>query len=350
MTGILGNISLVKYYTDPGSESYERLLEAEKASIYARELTQQLLTFSRGGAPVKRTISIRRLTKESAGLALSGSKSRCEFFFPDDPLPVEADEGQINQVISNLIINADHAMPEGGVIKVSTENVAVDEGWNIPLKKGKYVKISITDNGIGIPREHLQKIFDPYFTTKEKGSGLGLASSYSIVNKHGGYICANSELGIGTTFDIYLPASEKKTVEMDNNNTDLFVGNSRVLIMDDEKIVRDIAGKMLSHLGYDVAVTREGMEAIDLYKKAKEAGKPFDVVIMDLTIQGGMGGKEAIKELLGIDPEAKVIVSSGYSNDPIMADFKEYGFKGVVAKPYKLKELSEVVHKVTNFP
>src|SRR3972149_4833894 len=294
---------------------------AVAASIYARELTQQLLTFSRGGAPVKRTISIRRLTKESAGLALRGSQSRCEFFFPDDPLPVEADEGQINQVISNLIINADHAMPEGGVIKVSTENVAVDEGWNIPLKKGKYVKISITDNGICIPREHLQKIFDPYFTTKEKGSGLWLASSYSIVYKHGGYICVNSGLGIGTTFDIYLPASEKKIVEMDNSNKDLFVGNGRVLIMDDEKIVRDIAGKILSHLGHDVTVTREGMEAIDLYKKAKEAGKPFDVVIMDLTIQGGMGGKEAIKELLGIDPEAKVIVSSGFSNDPIMANF-----------------------------
>lgn len=347
LTGILGNISLVKYYTDPGSESYERLLEAEKASIYARELTQQLLTFSRGGAPVKKIISIGRLIKESVGLALRGSKSRCEFFFPDDLLPVEADEGQINQVISNLIINADHAMPGGGVIKVSTENVTADEGWNIPLKKGKYVKISITDNGVGISREHLQKIFDPYFTTKEKGSGLGLASSYSIVNKHSGYICVNSELGIGTTFDIYLPASEKKIVEMDNNNKDLFVGNGRVLIMDDEEIVRDIAGKMLSHLGYDVAVTKEGREAIELYKMAKEAGKPFDVVIMDLTIQGGMGGKEAIKELLGIDPKAKVIVSSGFSNDPVMAYFMEYGFKGVVAKPYKLKELSEVVHKVT---
>ncbi len=214
------------------------------------------------------------------------------------------------------------------------------------LKEGRYVRISIKDQGVGIAEEYLSKIFDTYTTTKQNGSGLGLATCYSIVKKHDGYITIDSELSIGTTFHIYLPASEKELVVIEDAYEKQIVGSGKVLIMDDEEIVRDVAGEMLKSIGYEVEFAVDGEESIDLYKKAKESGQPFDAVIMDLTIPGGMGGKEAIKRLTIIDPEVKAIVSSGYSNDPIMADYKGYGFSGVIVKPYKIKELSEELNKV----
>jgi len=346
LTAILANISLARLQLKPDDPLYKRLEEAEKASLRATNLTQQLLTFSKGGSPVKETTSIVELIEDSARFALRGSNVKCEFHLPGNIWPVEADEGQMSQVINNLVINADQAMPEGGTISISAENIVVKPALALPLKNGKYVKITIKDQGTGIPEEHLQKIFDPYFTTKQKGSGLGLAVTYSIIKNHDGYITAESELGAGTAFHIYLPSSQKK-IDKKKSSGDLPVpGKGKILLMDDEDIVRDAVGRILESLGYTVEFVRDGAEAYVVYKMAKESGQPFDAVIMDLTIPGGMGGKEALRKLKGIDPGVKAIVSSGYSHDPIMADYRKYGFMGVITKPYRVKQLSEEVRKV----
>jgi len=342
LTAILGNIILAKEFTRPGEKIYERLIEAEKASLRAKGLAQQLLTFSSGGAPIKKTMFISELLKESALFALSGSNVQCEFSISNNLWAVEIDEGQINQAINNLIINAIQSMPEGGRIKLTAENVTVSEGE----KKGRYVKISIVDQGIGIPKEHLPKIFEPYFTTKQKGSGLGLAIVYSIIKKHDGYIEVETELGVGTTFKVYLPASLKNVFMRKGLKEKIQTGKGKILVMDDEELVRKVIGEMLVFLGYEVEFAKEGIEAIELYKKAKAQGQPFDAIIMDLTIPKGMGGKETINKLLEIDPTVKAIVSSGYSTDPVMTEFTKYGFKGFIIKPFKIKELGEVLYRV----
>ncbi len=349
LTGILGNISLAKITIDPEHESYERLTEAEKATYQAKNLTQQLLTFSSGGAPILKTVSIDNLIRETVNFILSGSKVKPEFYIPDDLNLVYVDKGQINQVINNIVLNAEQAMPNGGIIKVYAENVSLTEGFIPGLKPGNYVKISIQDSGIGIPHEHLGKIFDPYFTTKQKGNGLGLTISYAIIKKHNGHINVESKLGEGTTFHIYLPVStEQVSIEKEEKEQEIIHGEGNILIMDDEKLIRELVQFLLIKIGYKTEVASHGEEAIELYKKSIESGKPFDAIIMDLTIPGGMGGEEAIQKLLEIDPKVKAIVSSGYSNDPIMANYKKYGFKGVIAKPYKIKELSKVLYDVIN--
>jgi len=345
LTGILGNISLAKIYTEPDRIS-ERLTEADRACVKARELVQHLLTFSKGGAPIKKVASVARLLRGSVAFALSGSNVKCEFSISDDLWPAEIDEAQINQVMNNVIINADQAMPDGGKIEVSASNLNIEE--NAPgLQPGPYIKLSIADQGIGISEEHMQKIFDLFFTTKKRGRGLGLATTYSIVKKHNGHIAVESRIGMGTTFHIYLPASpEESPVQKEEAEGRPIKGEGRILVMDDEKHIRDLAAEMLYSIGYRVTTTIDGNEALDLYKEAMDSGQSYDAVIIDLTIPGGMGGKETIRNLLKIDPEAKAIVSSGYSNDPIMADSREYGFKGVIAKPYKVKQLSKVLHEV----
>lgn len=345
LTGILGSISLAKMRTPSDDTMLKTLNEAEKGCFRARELTQQLITFARGGAPVKKILSLIDLIIESTTFTLSGSGTRPEFHIADDLWPADVDEGQISQVINNLVLNADQAMPQGGIIEITCENIQLNDAI-IPLQKGKYVKIMIKDHGIGIPKENLQRIFDPYFTTKQKGSGLGLATTYSIINKHNGHISAESELGKGTTFSIFLPASEKESEIRKDIKEKYVIRSGRILIMDDDAIVRDVAGEMLTALGYEVDIVEDGITAIERYKKAREANSPFDAVIMDLTIPGGMGGKEAINKLLAIDSAARVIVSSGYSRDPVMSDYKRYGFSGVVSKPYTLAELSRVVNDV----
>jgi len=346
LTAIIGNISLAKMSVKPGDKVSKLLTEAERASLRAKDLTQQLLTFSKGGAPVKKTAFIADLVKESIDFALSGSNVEAEFSIPDDLWPVEVDEGQISQVIGNLTINAVEAMPEGGLIKVHAENITLDAEGIPPLKEERYIEIFIKDQGIGIPEEHLSKIFDPYFTTKQKGNGLGLMTAYSIIKNHDGYITAESKIGFGTILYIYLPASKKQISRKKREEEKPISGKGKVLVMDDEEIVRDVLGKMLKYIGYEVDFAKDGAEAIELYKKTRESGKPFDAVILDLTVPGGIGGKEAIKKLLEIDPEVKAIISSGYSSDPIMSKFREYGFSGFVAKPCILKELSKVLHKV----
>jgi CheY-like chemotaxis protein/anti-sigma regulatory factor (Ser/Thr protein kinase) len=277
---------------------------------------------------------------------LSGSNVKCECLTPDSLWPVEADEGQISQVINNLLINADQAMPEGGTIELRAENVIIKEEDRLPLAQGKYVKISIRDHGIGILKKHLSKVFDPYFTSKNKGSGLGLASAHSIVKGHDGYLTVESEVGIGTVFHVYLRASLGKKEELEKETVKLIKGTGTILLMDDEEMVLEAAGEMLMYFGYDVQFARDGHQAVELFRQAKEAGYPFAAVIMDLTVPGGMGGKKTIKRILEIDPGVKAIVSSGYSNDPVMADFRQYGFCGLVTKPYNMKQLSDTLQKV----
>jgi PAS domain S-box-containing protein len=344
LTAIMGNISLVKINLDENNELCKRLTEAERASMRAQELTQQLLTFSKGGAPVRRTASINDIVRDTAEFALRGSNVKCKFDLPNDLLPAEIDEGQISQVINNLIINADQAMPQGGTIEISAENMPVSSDDLLPVKCGNYIKITVSDQGIGIPESYIGKIFDPFFTTKQKGSGLGLATTYSIIKQHEGHIEVESEVGVGTTFHIYLPASEKKLSTQRKSEEAAIPGSGRVLIMDDDETIRMVASIALSNLGYGVERARDGNKAIELYRQAMESGRPFDAVIIDLTIPGGLGGKETISRLTQIDPEVKAIVSSGYSNDPIMAEYWKYGFKGFVPKPYKVQQLSKALH------
>ena len=346
LTAILGNITLANIYAKSENKVSNRLKDAEKACLRAKDLTQQLLTFSKGGEPVKKPISIAMLAKESATLSLSGSNTRCKFFIPSDLWLVEADEGQINQVINNLLINADQAMPEGGIIEIHCENIVIEANGHLPLTQGNYVKILIKDHGIGISKDHLSRIFDPYFTTKHKGSGLGLATVYSIIKRHGGHIRIESEVGIGTIFHIYLPATEKRQKILQKETAKVARGAGKILLMDDEEMILEIMNKILRELGYEVEFARDGNEAIDLYKKARVSGHPFASVIMDLTIPGGMGGKEAIQKLREIDPDVKAIVSSGYSTDPVMSNFRKYGFCGVLTKPFKIKELGETLKEV----
>lgn len=347
LTAILGNISLAKMELEANNK--ERLTDilnkSEKASFRAKELTQQLLTFSRGGNPIRKTASIGDLIKESADFMIRGSNVLCEYQIADDLWPVDVDQGQISQVIHNLIINSVQAMPVGGVIKIFAENHQADD-LSGAMRAGNYVKIMLRDQGVGIPEEHLTKIFDPYFTTKQKGSGLGLATCYSIVKNHEGYIMVESQLGSGTQFLIYLPASGQQFVEKSEYKMTIGPGHGRILIMDDEEDIRDITSRILKRLGYESASAADGRDAIQMYQAAKESGAAFDAVIMDLTIPGGMGGKEAIKKLLEYDPKAKVIVASGYSNDPIMSDFQKFGFSGYIVKPYDLEEFKILLHNV----
>jgi signal transduction histidine kinase/ActR/RegA family two-component response regulator len=347
LTSILANISLgrVMLENNDRDKIFEILAKVEKASLRAKDLTYQLLTFSKGGAPVKKTGSISVTVKESANFALSGSKSRCEFYFPDDLWPVDMDEGQISQVIQNLVINADQAM-NGGTIIISGENILPDEKNKINLIEGKYVKICVSDCGCGIEEKYFKKIFDPYFTTRETGSGLGLTAAYSIIRSHSGHISVDSIPGKGTTFSFFLPASEDKILPEKSFKQPILHGRGKILIMDDDEMLREVLEVILERLNYDFTMAEDGVETIELYKKAKEEGNPFNAVIIDLTIPGGMGGKETIEKLKEIDPDVKAIVSSGYSNDPVMADFKKYGFCAVIVKPYGIEELSSTLYDI----
>jgi PAS domain S-box-containing protein len=343
LTAILGNIYLAKLDAPPKSAMARHLDEAERAGSRAQNVTQQLLTFSRGGAPLKKPVHMRQLIEESAGFALHGSKVKCEFRISRDLWTVEADESQIGQVIHNLVINADQAMPSGGTVTITAENIALTGAPHPTLRSGNHIKIAVSDQGTGIAEQYRERIFDPYFTTKHKGSGLGLATCYSIIKRHDGHMTVESVPGQGATFSIYLPALSHDAPTERAGDQQLLTGTGRVLVMDDEEMVRDVASKILTNLGFTVSCALDGREAIEMYRQALKTDKPFDVVIMDLTIPGGMGGKEALEKLLQLDPGVKAIVSSGYSNDPIMSRYKQHGFRGVVTKPYSVRTLSETV-------
>jgi two-component system, cell cycle sensor histidine kinase and response regulator CckA len=347
LTAIQGNIELAKIFLPPGDKAAERLAIAEQASLRARGLSQQLLTFAKGGAPIMKTTDVPHLVRETVELALRGSNVKGEYFFSEDLRPVEADESQLNQAVSNLALNAIEAMPEGGVITAAAVNISL-AGDNTPgLPAGRYVRIDIRDQGVGIPEEIKDRIFDPYFTTKDHGSGLGLATSFSIVKRHNGAITVDSEPGRGSTFSIFLPASQKgMAAHQPEESGQVESGTGRILVMDDEAAVSDVAVEMLQHLGYRAEAVRDGAEAITAYRQAMEEGRPFAAVITDLTVPAGMGGKETVRRLLEMDPQAKVIVSSGYANDPIMSDYAGYGFKGVIPKPYKLDELGKTMREI----
>jgi nitrogen-specific signal transduction histidine kinase/CheY-like chemotaxis protein len=346
LTAMLGNLSLLDRSPHLKDKEAERVDEALKACSRAQHLTRQLLTFSKGGSPIKKTASIEELLKDSVQFSLRGSKVRCEYAIPRNIWPIDVDEGQIHQVIDNLVINAVQAMPAGGVIHVQATNVTVSGGPGIPLPSGRYVRISIRDTGVGIPEEIRKKIFDPYFTTKQQGSGLGLAISYSVIRKHGGLITMRSKVGQGSTFSLYLPASEGMVDSKTGRKRTCDPRTARILLMDDDEIIRDMACEMLTELGYEVAVCRDGEEAVAAYGKAHGSETPFDVVIMDLTVPGGMGGTEAMRKMLTIDPNVKAVVSSGYSIDPVMADFTRYGFVAVLPKPYGAEDVGALLHAI----
>jgi two-component system, cell cycle sensor histidine kinase and response regulator CckA len=346
MTSILGNISLAKFYAKNDDKVCKRLNEAEIASVRAKDLTQQLLTFSKGGEPIKEIIQIENLIRESATFVLSGSKSSISFDIDDNLLTVEVDPGQISQVINNIVINGDQAMPDGGCIHIKARNYAHPKDLSDSIKPGDYVVIEISDTGVGIHSDLLSRIFDPYFSTKPRGSGLGLSITYSILKRHNGYIDVKSEIGKGTTFRIYLPASGALIPKQQIEPKEIQTGTAKILVMDDEELVRSICAEILLNLGYDVETASHGEEAISMFNNALDSEKRFDLVIMDLTIPGGLGGKETLMRLKKLDPTIKSIVASGYSNDPVMANYKEHGFDEVLTKPYKFEDLSSIVGHV----
>ncbi len=348
LTAILGHISLAQFKLADGEyDDIEGILnQSEKACLRAEKLTHQLLTFARGGAPVIRVASVESLLKESVPFIVRGSNIRCEFSLSDKLRTVKVDEGQVEQVINNIVLNAVQSMPKGGVLEVKAENVTLDKNAPMSVSPGDYVKISFRDHGRGIPEKILPNIFDPFFTTKQYGSGLGLATTYSIIKRHGGAITVESVVGRGSTFQVYLPVSSEFVVQRPAPEKVHAVGSGRVLIMDDEKEIRNVAGEIIKELGFKVDYARDGSEAIELYRRFMAAGKTFDAVIMDLTIPDGMGGAEAIKNIIRIDPDVKAIVSSGYSNNSIMSDFSSYGFKGVLKKPYNVQKLSAILGEV----
>jgi PAS domain S-box-containing protein len=346
LTVILGNINFAKMLIKPEDEIYALLNEVEKASQSAKGLTHQLLTFSKGGLPVKKDMSLLDLIHDSAGFVLRGSNVGCEYNLPDDLWHADVDEGQLTQVLHNLMINAVQAMPTGGKIEVEGENVIVGEGSPLPLKKGKYVRISLKDHGTGIAKENLPFIFDPYFSTKKKGSGLGLSTTYSIIHQHDGYLSVDSEAGAGATFQFYLPASKKKFRKKVVPEKIPELSRARFLIMDDEEAILELLRKFMAKVGLDAEFATGGEEAVEKYKAAKGSARPFDVVVLDLTVPGGMGGREAMRRLKELDPTAKAIVSSGYSNDSILSNYHEFGFSEVLSKPYDMHELMEKLYKV----
>jgi len=352
LAAVLGNVSLAKMYAEPSDERVlKRLEDAEQAVLRAKDLTLQLLTFSKGGSPILKTTSIENVVREAASFALTGSGIRCDFAFAEDLLPVDIDEGQMSQVINNLVINSQQAMAGGGTITIEAANLAAGHATvehGALLKPGSYVRISVKDHGTGIAPEHVHKVFDPYFTTKDRGSGLGLATSYSIIKNHDGHITLESEPGSGTTFFIYLKASRRLAASITRDIRDMrsAVLRARVLHMDDDSTIRKTTKEMLEGLGYDVTSSADGRDAIVRYREATARGTPFDIVLLDITVPGGLGGKDTLKELLAIDPGVRAIVSSGYSNDPVMANYRDYGFKGIIAKPCLMAELDEIIRQV----
>ena len=344
LTAIIGNISLAMLDADVNSEMARSLKEAERATLSARELTQQLLTFAKGGEPVRSAVDLAAIVRDVSEFALHGSHVKSVFDLPGDLWPIDADKGQIGRVVQNLVINAFQAMPSGGMVRISARNEEVTGVGRPTLAPGDYVHISIADTGAGIKPENLTRIFDPYFTTKQSGSGLGLAAVYSIVRKHRGVVDVESEFGRGSTFHFWLPALRTGHPSVEPNRPDeLKPLKGRVLFMDDEESIRLMADKLMRRIGLDTVAAADGSEAVEKFKAARAEGRPFSLVIMDLTVPGGMGGREALAIMRAMDPDVRAVVSSGYSSDPVLANHRQYGFCGVISKPYEAVKFNRVI-------
>lgn len=358
LSGILMNAQMAQIAYRKQKDITRYLLEIEETTMATAALTKQLLTFAKGGTPVLQTMSIVALIEESAATEIEGSLCACELTIDQDLWEVRVDRAQLCQVIHNLVRNAVQAMPQGGRVEICAENVTLEPNRRQlelnELNSGDYVRISVRDEGVGIPSDHLSKVFDPYFTTKLDGSGLGLAAAFSIMKKHGGSITVSSIPDAGTLFSAYLPANVgcetpialRYTPPSTPTTVPAGKESGRILFMDDEQGLRQVAEEMLQSLGYDFTPAADGEEAVKLYKQALARGRRFDAVIMDLTVPGGMGGQQAVLQLREIDPQIKAIVSSGYSNDPVMSEYRSQGFCGVLAKPYRLGELGRVLRRV----
>ncbi|MHA1730641.1 MAG: ATP-binding protein [Promethearchaeota archaeon] len=345
---IIGNLSTARLdLSEDNRDILEAISDAEEAARRARDLTSQLLSFTKPGHFVKEPFDLEGVVEEAVRFALHGSNTKYDLHVQDGLLRANADEGQIAQVVNNLVLNATEAMPEGGTIRVSLENKRTGPG-DVVAKPGEmYLEMTIEDDGVGIPPENLSKIFDPYFTTKEKGHGLGLAVCYNIVKKHGGDIRVESKVGRGTRVTVLIPAVEDESPGAEEINSEPMEGKGgRILVMDDEEVIRRLLGHMLERLGYSVETAADGIEAIEKYRKAIEEGRKFDAAILDLTVPGGMGGVETMENLLKLDPAARGIVSSGYSDQPVVGNYAEHGFSAVLPKPYDIKELAEILGKL----
>ena len=348
LTGIYGYVSLALIKLDENHPSYHFLTQTEKSLERATKLTKQLLTFSKGGTPIKENVNLSKIIEETVIFDLSGSNVKPVFNFAENLMKANVDKSQMEQVFSNLAINARQASPNGGHLYISITNSSIKNGEVLDLEPGKYLKITVQDEGTGIPKKYIDKIFEPYFTTKKTGNGLGLATTYSIIKKHNGHLSIESEVGKGTKFTIYLPASQKEIKETEQSKVIIKDKNktAKILIMDDNDEIREMAMQMIEMLGFEGDSTADGEQTITKYKEALEQNKPYDIIIMDLTIPGGMGGKEAVKKILEIDRNAKVIVSSGYASGGVLADYKSLGFADIINKPYTMDKLKEVLHRV----
>jgi PAS domain S-box-containing protein len=349
LTGIMGNISFAKVFLDAAHKANKPLLEAEKAVGRAGELAHQLLTFARGGEPIKKVVSLQHIVSEALTFILHGSNVKGTVDIPDTIHAFEADEGQLSQVFQNIIINATQAMPGGGFLTISARNEMLGADNGLSLSPGPYVRVILADQGCGISESDQKKIFDPYFTTKSAGIGLGLSSVHSIVNRHGGHIEVSSAMAKGTTFTIYLPSTGKVFPDSGPETAEFTKGDHQggsILVMDDDEMIRDLAASILTHLGYKVTTCADGDEAIELFKASNVSGAPYLACFVDLTIPGGLGGKEVARQILSAYPNACLVVSSGYSNDPIMSNFEKFGFRGAIAKPYSMHEFEKVLGAV----
>lgn len=352
MTAVFGSLALAKMEATPDGLVYARLVNAEEHCMKAKALTRKLLTYSRGGSPQRKTASIAHVIRDAVNFTLSGKNIECRFELPDDLWSAQIDESQMHQVVHSLVSNACEAMPRGGAIEIGAQNISLAVDQIQPLKAGNYIKWSVRDHGVGMSEEHMKRIFDPYFTTKQmgsvKGMGLGLAICYSIVKSHEGMIAVESIPGAGTVFTVYIPASndEKDEQKPDNVKNVSTTPRHNVLLIDDEQVLLDVTGSMLKHIGYDVMTAKSHSEAMEHYQRAKEAGRPFSLIIMDLTMRGDEGGEIAIRRWKKNHPEVKAVISSGYMNDPVIEEYWKYGFVGAMVKPYSLSELKSSLEEI----
>ncbi|MBD3240968.1 MAG: PAS domain S-box protein [Chitinivibrionales bacterium] len=348
LTGIMTSLFVARTQVKPDSETYQLLSEAEQSAFRASSLTKQLLTFAKGTTPVRQRLPVRELIEETVGFCLSGSQADYELDISEDLCDVELDRGQMDQALSSIIVNAEEAMPDGGLIRIRAENRTIGTQHALPVPKGQYVVLSIADQGGGIPEEDLHRVFDPYYTTKPNHNGLGLTTAHSVVTQHEGCIDVESAPGQGAVFYVYLPAAPAQDLDFEREVEDIAdssVARRRVLFMDDEDYIRRTAAKLLEHIGYETITAARGEEVLDLYRESLDESRPFDVVVLDLSVSGGKGARETISELRQLDPEVRAVVTSGYATDPILNDFRRFGFTAALSKPYTVQTIEQAIAK-----